>query len=197
MKPLVFIVIAIILIAGAAYGTYYWQHKNVNDRDVQINKLDHQVVSLQQQISSSTSTATASTASKTTIKIPELGIQISVPSTLQDLSYAAAPENSFGVGTSGTAAYLSTKALSAADAACTASASKTTGAPLGVIAKVNGTYPAALTASSGILILQEKDYYVAYQPSQSACSTKPNVQTIQTNDKLAFKVNNDTVSLTQ
>lgn len=147
-----------------------------------------------------TTTPTTNSATPDLIKIPQLGIEISVPASLEDLTYATGAENSFGSGTTGTGAWLSTKALAAADANCTASTGANanggyTGGPLGVIAKINGTYPTNPTDSSGDLVLQESGYYIAYQPSQSACSTSQSVETIQTNDVEALKISNATVQL--
>ena len=52
-KSITMALLAIILMGGAAYGTYYWQHKKVTDLNTKINNLNSQISSLNKQIADS------------------------------------------------------------------------------------------------------------------------------------------------
>lgn len=142
---------------------------------------------------------TTNTQSSTTdvIKISELGIEFTIPTTLKDLSYKvinvdySSPGNN-DLGTYPTA-YLSTKALNTTEGGkcdiTSASVTKGTVPPLGFLTKTTGQYPTAPTAdnSTGTLVKQFSTYYIAYRSAGMSCfSETSNIDTVTTlNGQLA------------
>jgi hypothetical protein len=178
--------VIVVLIVGVGWLAYSRYHKAAT-ANISVTS------GVKPIISAAPVTPSAPSANPNIIKLPDLGIQVTFPNSLADLTYAIGQENSFGTGTTGTAAYLSTDALAQADPDCVASSSPNSsngghvGNPLGTLAKINGTYPSkTTTASSGQLELQEKGYYIAFQGSTYDCSQTKSVQTMQTNDKLSL-----------
>lgn len=49
-KPVLVTLLVIILLAGAAYGVYYWQHQKVSNEDTQVKTLQAQIINLNVQV---------------------------------------------------------------------------------------------------------------------------------------------------
>lgn len=175
-RPL-WVVLAVILIVAGTYGSYYWQHRKVNTLRSQaaaasqtINTLKGQVSVLQKQ------TAPSATG---VLKIPELGIQVTLPSKLSDMTYAVTDHSA-----STTSVGLSTLGLITLDPLCVASQ-----APLGLLTKTNGQYPITTATPGGNreLVKQYSSYYIAYEsPLALTCSKIKTAQTLQTTDTAAL-----------
>jgi ABC-type Na+ efflux pump permease subunit len=65
-KPLLFTLLAIVLIAGAGAGAYYWQHKKVSDQNKQITSLQSQISDLQKTAAANSTTKSTTTTTTTT-----------------------------------------------------------------------------------------------------------------------------------
>jgi len=113
------------------------------------------------------------------VKLQELGIQITVPDTLKDLTYSSKKSTGNEYSDS-TLAYFSTQALTAKDSRCSSSGGNP---PLGWIAKTPGQYPNSpnVDNSSGTLVKQFQTYYIAYRSPGMGCfeDTQTNESTIK------------------
>lgn len=163
--------LVILIFVAAVLGVYEWQHKKITTLDAQVASLQSSVNSLNSKLNSKTtvtiSTSPSSTSALTVFKIPELGVELSVPATLADLTYA--------VNTGHTVSNLSTQTLTDLDAGCTANA--TTGLALGNISKTSGKF----TATTGVtLVKQYPTYYISYTAAPSACSKVAQVSALTT-----------------
>ncbi|HUC95676.1 MAG TPA: hypothetical protein VMR76_01820 [Candidatus Saccharimonadia bacterium] len=181
------ILVFILLLAAATFGVYNWQHGKVKDLTSKNSTLSSQVSYLQSQnLSLSSSLAKASkqlalaaTPTTSTLALPTLGVEITLPSSLQGADYVATTPSKITVSGSSVTPIgvgISTAALVNLDKAC----SDTNGA-LGIITKTTGTYPTTPTSknSSGTLVKQFSGYYIAYS-TPSACSTVATTNTTQT-----------------
>lgn len=156
------LIVVLILVGGLGYLGY----KQVNKKS-----------------STSTSTTTATTTKTTTpattptpnqniVKIPELGIQITVPDSIKDLTYKA--ENMDGVEYTS----FSTTTVTNLDAACSA-----TNGAIGRLSKTSGQYSSIGTnGESGSLVKQFSTFYILFSSPQSTCSMDDNIQSQVTQD---------------
>ncbi len=116
-------------------------------------------------------TATLSTATPVAnanlIKLSELGVEITVPDSIKDLTYkvftytgtSAALHDDSGKPLATTQANMSTSSLLADNTSCTPASS-----PLGILFKVDGTYPTNPTSDNagGKLVKQFGGFYIGY-----------------------------------
>jgi Tfp pilus assembly protein PilV len=105
-----------------------------------------------------------------TIKIPELGIQITVPDNIKDLRYKVSTVT-LSNGRQATLALFSTASLIAIDQDC-----GTSFGPLGSLEKVNGQFPSDYQQNPnayGQLVKQFPTFYISAGYPQAACTTKP------------------------
>ena len=112
-----------------------------------------------------TTTAATTTPNQSIIKIPELGIKITVPDAIKDLTYSTltADGNVY--------ARFSTTSVISLDSACSV-----TFGPLGQLSKTNGQYPSAgINGESAMLVKQYSTFYIGYNTPQSACSKDDNI----------------------
>ncbi|HEY5267878.1 MAG TPA: hypothetical protein VII94_01955 [Candidatus Saccharimonadales bacterium] len=175
-------VIIILLVVGGVYGVYIWQHKKVTQANSLNTSLNSEVASLQAELSAADKNlATAQAAlSNPTINFTTLGISLSVPSSLKDLTWTANTNPTkltvSGASVTPTEANLSSTSLAALDSACS-----TTNGALGILSKTTGQYPATPTTanSSGTLVEQFSSYYIAYS-APVACSKTASTNTTQT-----------------
>jgi len=147
------IFIVIVLLAGAA-GLVANKQQNPADQPKQPKP---NVIQLGTQPSTKQSNPTT-----TSLELSSLGIDITVPNAINDLTYAA-PDASGGYG-------LSTKTLTNDDANCTATG---TAPPLGDFFKESGAYPES--GAPGRLVQQFSSTYIAWSPPKVACSTSSSV----------------------
>jgi hypothetical protein len=169
---IILVILLLVVFVGGIYGVYAYQQKKINNLNSQVNALTLQNSNLKTQLSKSTgpsvtiNTQSGSTTSQSVFKIPELGVSLTVPSNLADLTYV--------LNSSKTQANLSTQNLAVLDPACTASA---TVAPLGSILKANGQFPTTPSTTT-TLIKQYPTYYIAYVKPTAACSTVTQVNNL-------------------
>lgn len=168
-KKVLLVVIFLVVLAAVAYGVYYWQHQRVNKLASQNDGYSQQIADLQKQVSQlkADNSKKAPPANQNIIKVKELGIQLTVPDSLKDLTYVTKTGSSDGKIT--IAATFTTRSLLTKDTNCTAARG-----PIGTISKVTGTYPTNPTESDGTLIKQFSNFYVSYSHSQSSCSAEGN-----------------------
>lgn len=117
----------------------------------------------------------------TTLELSALGVDMTVPNAIEDLTYAA-PNVSGGYG-------ISTKTLTNDDAQCIATGSAP---PLGDFFKGTGKYP-GLTAAHGRLAKQFVDFYIAWNSPQAPCSANTTVTKLANNDMQLLEQSFDTI----
>lgn len=156
VSDLVVIVVITVLVTG---GTLIYRHnrnKTANSTSSSVN-------------ASTTSPTTSSTSStnQNIKKIPELGIQITVPDSIKDLTYT--PGTVTSNGQSMPVADFSTQSLTVMEPACASTNQPSTA--LGRLAKTNGQYPADASTASGKLVKQFSTYYIiSYNAPQASCA---------------------------
>jgi cytoskeletal protein RodZ len=125
--------------------------------------------------SSSTSTSTTSTTS--VFKIPELGIEVTVPNSIKNIVYNVDPSGTLSTGQTYQSVTLSTQTLTSLDANCSVNGSAP---PLGTIFKTTGQYPSSAdfnpNDATGGLIKQHASYYIGWNSPQAACGTLTSTQ---------------------
>ncbi len=126
----------------------------------------------------------ATSPATTVVKMPELGIQITVPNTIKDLKYQT---NTTTLTNGNKAAYalVSTTDLIAVDAKCSASS-----AALGSLETASGQYPSTdpyAALNYGPLLKQFPTFYVIYSAPQGGCSSTSSAQSAQNRDKATFQ----------
>jgi outer membrane murein-binding lipoprotein Lpp len=177
-KPLLFTLLAIILIAAAAYGGYYWEHTKVAKLNSDVSILNTKVIALTGQVANLQAAAKQSQGSSATvpnqnvIKIPALGVQITVPDGIKDLTVSA-PSTSSSKGNGVTSVNISTQTISSAIPPCKANA-------FGSLSKTPGQYPTS-GVSTATWHQQFSSFYLTLSPSVASCAPAP---TSQTNQKL-------------
>lgn len=186
-KTILWVVIVIVLLAACSFGVYTWQHSQVNSQANQVKDQSSQIKNLQSQIdklkADAKKTMPADMTNTNIIKLPELGVQITVPDSLKDLTYTISTSK-LTSGESFTSADLTTKSLLASDPACT-----TAKGPLGAITKATGTYPSkpTLDNAAGQLVKQFDGYYIGNVTPQSACSANKATQDMTISQLAALK----------
>ena len=161
---IVLAVVAVFAILGTG-GWIVYQHNRVKVTDAAANSTSSTV----QKTTTTQSAQTTSTANESVINIPELGIQITVPNDIKDVSYKIGTAT-LNDGRKETFASFTTKALSAIDAGCDEKFG-----PLGTLAKIDGQYPASFSDSNpamayGVLIKQYSGSFLSSFSPQAACS---------------------------
>ena len=128
-------------------------------------------------------------ADTTTLKIPELGVEIvNIPKSLIDIIYQANPH---GKVTDYTTAFFSTASLSNMDSNCSPS-----GTSNGVLTRVEGTYEEFLYKDHIPLLKQFDGFWLYYESPQSACSSDTDVQAanqIQVTNTRNLLINTDNI----
>jgi hypothetical protein len=158
-----FVFIVIILLATAAGLVADKQSSN------QSEQLKPNVVQLGTQPN-----AQNSNPATTALELSALGVDITVPNSIEDLTYAA-PNTGGGYG-------ISTKTLTDDDAQCTATGSAP---PLGDFFKGAGKYPGP-AAAHGRLAKQFVDFYIAWNSPQASCSSSSTVMALANTDRQAL-----------
>jgi hypothetical protein len=147
-------------------------------------------------LSSTISTAKTSTSSMSVFKIPQLGVEFTVPSTIKDVVYTVDPSRMLSTGQKVQSVSLSTETLTRLDADCS-----DTGAtpPLGTISKTAGKYPTnpdvALNNASGALVKQYSTFYIAWNSPQANCSSSMSIGTKALAETNLFRPSLKTVKL--
>lgn len=111
LKPLLFSLLALIVLAAVGYGVYSWQHKKVSDADTKVSSLQSQLSSLQDQVnklSQATKSLSTSNASSTQSSDPTAAwtsftsadgkFSLKYPSSWVLAAANCTGPNSFGVG---------------------------------------------------------------------------------------------------
>ncbi|MEI7674579.1 MAG: hypothetical protein WCI60_02490 [bacterium] len=183
-------ILIFFIVAGVVMIYLIFQHK-IAATDVNVSTLSTKIDKINNPNSSSSASTTI-----TNFLVPSIGIQILVPSNYSDLTTAIGPSSDFS-DNSTQAVFLSSKNITDKDINCKASSAAMGGSPLGIIAKINGTYPPIGTVSAGVLLIQTKSYYIAYMPPATTCTT--NKATLELINQYRFNLvfNPSTVSLSK
>jgi len=160
------ILLALIAVAGIGYSAYAWTQNNtlqssVTSKDTQIKNLDAQVSTLKS-TSTTTTTTTATNTAGNVISIRELGLSITVPDSIKDLTY------SYSSGGGVESVRFSTKALTDKYASTKECTSFGSAAPLGSLDKFSGQYKAGDSVVG--LLKQFTTYYISYSSPQATCA---------------------------
>lgn len=157
-----------IVIGGVGYLTYTWQQENQTSA-ASINDKNAQIDSLTKSLAAATGSTDKTVAtSGNVIAIRELGISISVPDALKDVTYNYKSAGKDETVKSEVVSF-STKKITDLnrDGMCSAYVD----APLGALVKMDGQFPDTSDAGSPpSLVKQFDDYYVAYAHPQSYCT---------------------------
>lgn len=101
------------------------------------------------------------------LSIKELDVSLTLPNTLDDITYVAAAPAQTEDGKTITRVGFSTKRITSLDPRCSANE----GAPLGDLTRVAGQYPTNANAgnSGGLLVKQFPDFYIGTHSLQAQC----------------------------
>jgi hypothetical protein len=158
--------VLIVVLIGGIFATYAWQHQRVSTltgqklaADQAVDRLNNQIVPL---LAAAKQSAAAGSANLNIVKIPELGVELSVPASLTSLTYHYSSDSL------GQTAALSTKTIADASSNCaeTAASDVGNGDVLGSLFKGLGT---AELSKDTTLVRQYSNYYIAYIEPQGAC----------------------------
>jgi len=149
-----------LVVAGliAGIGWYVWQQQ---DKDQSTDTTS------QQQNTNPQTAQPEEKAKANVVKISELGIQLTVSDSLQDLQFISGDTSETNMPAVKAVGFMTTKKLVELDASCTTNK----GAPLGTVWKVNGTYTTG--ENTWVLVKQFPDYYIAYREPGMQCSEDP------------------------
>lgn len=129
-------------------------------------------------------------ANQNVLKIPELGIQITVTDDIKDLKYQV-HTGTLRNGNQATFAFFTTAALIGLDHGCSASS-----APLGSLEKANGQYPSSdqyAALDYGRLVKQFSTFYISAGFPQAACSTQASTNAAAIKFKSEFAAAESTI----
>lgn len=160
--------LVILIVAVIGFGGYYvWhtQHKTTKPAATPSTSSKKSASSI------GNNTPTQKTSDSAIIQIPELGIELTVPNTLSDITYHYSTNDPVGnTSVSGeTFADLSTSTLDSLDAGCVANSSSDTaqGTALGMLVKASGQGKAG---EDFTVVKQFSTYYIGYANPQAPCA---------------------------
>lgn len=180
----VYILLILLVVAAlSVLGVYVYRHNHVKPAVADTSS---------QTTATTKDNQTTPKADQSILKITELGIQLTVPDSIKDLTYET-HEATLKNGTKATVALFSTKSLSNADAKCGPES-----APLGSLLRTDGKYPSEKEDETNVLdygqlLKQFTSFYVTVGHSQAGCSSEPAVQTSISTYKSAFESAQTTV----
>ena len=179
---IILVILILLVFAAGIIGVYEYQQskiKSLNSTNSSLTSENATLTGENNKLKSNQTTtinSQSSTNPTNTFKIAQINVELTVPASLADLTYAMNATN--------TTANLSTQTLTTLDPACTATA---TSAPLGSITKMNGNFPTTPPANT-TLIKQYPTYYIAYIKPTGNCSKVAQVNTLQ--NSLVTDLNN-------
>ena len=165
------IILMLIALVGLGFSAYSWKHNRslastIDANNTQIQDLNNKVSSLTVSVSNAQK-VTATTSNKV-VAIKELGIKLTVPDSLNDLtySYTSATVKDGATSTKIENANLSTKTITDLfqDNVCSSQT-----AALGVLSRQDGQFKAVYSVT---LVKQFPTFYIAYSTPQEYCSQK-------------------------
>lgn len=168
------VILILVVIGGVSYIVYHNDHKTVTT------------------VSTTVSKTSKSSPTTYTIPITPLGISITVPTALEDLTYAVTNQTPYNNETS-VEVGLSTTSLTNLDPTdCSASQM-----PLLSLSRVDGQYPSDATIynTPGALVKQFPSFYIAYSQNsgETNCSTSSSSAGTMSENDIGDLVNsNDT-----
>jgi hypothetical protein len=158
-------VVAVGAIATAGLLVYQYNQVRITDAAPSSGQLTNQQT-----------TTTTPTVAHTIVKIPELGIQITVPDSIKDVTYTTTKVK-LRNGNPATIAYFSTTSLTAQDSHC-----GTNSGPLGSLEKASGQYPTQSQDETNVLdygqlVKQFPTFYITVGYPNAGCSISTSAST--------------------
>jgi len=168
-------VVAFLVVAGAV-ASMAWLGYSINQKAHQVKQASNAAVTSPASISTANSPVSTqqAAANQSVVKIPELGIQITVPNNIKDLKYQVSTVRLTPNGNQATLAMFSTVALTALDSKCGAS-----NMPLGSLERASGQYPSndrLATFDYGRFVKQFSTFYISAGVPNAPCSTQASVR---------------------
>jgi cell division protein FtsL len=169
-KIVIILLLTLIILGSVSYSVYSWlqnqqQKTDLNSKNAQISKLNDELSSLKSE--------SKAESKSNVIPIKELGISITVPDSISDITYSYESYKSNGtIENARETVGLSTKSLTDTYASTADCTSFDSSPPLGTLSKVVGVYPEVPNVHNtpGRLVKQFDGYYIAYTNSQSLCA---------------------------
>lgn len=169
---LIFVIIGIV----GFTGWFIWHSKQSTDKTLDKGNQSTFVGTAKKSVASN-DTAKTTNDNQNIIKFAEIGIQITVPDSIKDLTYTTEKQTD-QTGKPVTYIRLSTKTLTAKDADC-----DSTGSALGVIGRGQGSYIDANTEANigyyGMLQKQFDSFFIDYESSHAACSGDTTIEQLR------------------
>lgn len=161
----VVLVLVIVALIGTVGWLVYKNHHKTTTAAITTTSATKPTTSTTTKTTTKTTTTTPSTT--TVVKIPELSIEITVPNSIDDLTYHYTSSTS-GSGAKELTADLSTSSLAAQVSSCTANSSTDSANfdALGVLGNYQGQFS---SAPDFTLVKQYSTYYIAYNEPQDTC----------------------------
>jgi outer membrane murein-binding lipoprotein Lpp len=166
-------ILVIILIAGAGYGGYMYEHHKATNVELsqssQITTLQSQQANLEKELDAAKASSAKAAASSTTqtnqnlVKFTALGVEVTTPNALKTLTISSAT-------TKGTATSVSVSSPTVATAIpqCATDA-------FGTLTKTTGTYPTTGVAAS-TWHQQFTGFYLTLTPTSTSCAPPSTTQ---------------------
>jgi len=167
LKFVVIILLVLIALGGVGYSVYAMMQNSsqsalLSDKDAQIKTLNVKVATLETQ-APSTTVVTATKSTGNVIPIRELGVSITVPDSIKDVTYSYKPS------TYGEETQFSTKKLTDTYKATSECTSFGASPPLGLIERREGQAGSGATASTTV-IKQFSTFFILYSTPQAPCA---------------------------
>jgi Tfp pilus assembly protein PilE len=188
VRGVAFLVVAgiIVSVAWLAYSNYQNTHHVKQANNAAVSTSANASTSMAPTVAQQA----ANIANQNVVKLPELGIQISVPNDIKDLKYQV-HTGALRNGNQATFAFFTTAALTGLDSDCSASS-----APLGSLEKANGQYPSGdqyAALDYGRMVKQFPTFYISAGLPQAACSTHASVNAAAIKFKHEFTTAESTI----
>lgn len=193
MNPMTKNILLAVIVAIIAGGTTYYvtnQQAQIDkaDLDSKVSELEAQIQKLKQQNGNNGSSNGESDKDEYVFKFTELGIQMTIPESIKDLTYSVT-SGKLTSGQDSVTAYVSTSSITKLDKNCSQS--------LGALSKVSGQYPPSPNPenSAGTLVKQFSSFYIGYTHPQSTCSFDTSVEQKASDSLTAFRNAFSTITL--
>ncbi len=188
---IVLLIVLVIILAGIGFLAYKHFHKSNNVVNGYVPTSSNNVTTssntANQSQTSKTSTSNTAASATSVVKFTQLGVQITVPTSIKDLIYKPGANTTTPTATT---AILSTTALATLDPACGVDSTKTAATIQGIgeLFEYSGKFTATTNPDkTSVWAKQFPNFYVAYNAPASACSKTASTNTVATTDASVLK----------